>query len=163
RVLVDIARNSYAQTAAPPYSLRPLPHAPVATPITWDELSRTKPDRYTIDSVRRRLAQRPDPWKDMARHRCGLTRAARALAALGAQSGSSSSVVRPWRTDSFWVEVGLRRRSAPLSLTFTKSQSLASWPERVRVSAKAPLSLSPWSSTFRCPSSRAWPAGTGEF
>src|SRR5699024_4049710 len=76
RVLVDIARNAYAQTAAPPYAVRARPHAPVATPITWNELSRTKPDRYTIDSVRRRLAQRPDPWKDMARHRCGLTRAA---------------------------------------------------------------------------------------
>ena len=83
RVLVDIARNAYAQTAAPPYALRALPHAPVATPITWDELSRTEPDRYTIDSVRRRLAQRPDPWQGMARHRRGLTSAARALAALG--------------------------------------------------------------------------------
>src|SRR5699024_6856400 len=72
RVLVDIARNSYAQTAAPPYALRPRPHAPVATPITWDELSRTEPDRYTIDAVRRRLAQRSDPWRDMARHRHGL-------------------------------------------------------------------------------------------
>src|SRR5699024_7506256 len=83
RVLVDIARHSYAQTAEPPHSPRPLPHAQVATPITWHEPSRTKPDRDAIDSVRRRLAQRPDPWKDMARHRCGLTRAARALAALG--------------------------------------------------------------------------------
>src|SRR5699024_9751743 len=88
RVLVDIARNAYAQTAAPPYALRALPHAPVATPLTWGELARTEPDRDTIDAVRRRLAQRPDPWQGMARHRRGLTSAARALAALGRGSGS---------------------------------------------------------------------------
>lgn len=84
RVLVDIARNAYAQTAAPPYAVRARPHAPVATPIAWDELARTAPNRYTITSVRRRLAQRPDPWRGMARHRQSLRRPAEKLTTLGA-------------------------------------------------------------------------------
>src|SRR5262249_34520159 len=38
RLYVDVARNGWAQTAVAPYSVRPRPGAPVATPITWDEL-----------------------------------------------------------------------------------------------------------------------------
>ncbi len=38
RVFLDVARNGYAQTAVAPYSVRPLPGAPVATPIAWEEL-----------------------------------------------------------------------------------------------------------------------------
>jgi bifunctional non-homologous end joining protein LigD len=60
-------RNAYGQTAVPPYALRAREGAPVATPIEWDELSRVAPDRYTITSVKRRLAQRADPWQDMDR------------------------------------------------------------------------------------------------
>lgn len=82
RVLVDIARNAYAQTAAPPYAARARHGAPVATPITWAELSGTAADGYTITSVRRRLAQRSDPWHAMGRHRQSLARARERLAAL---------------------------------------------------------------------------------
>ena len=47
-------RNAYAQTAVPPYAVRPLPGAPVATPIAWEELSDSKlrADRWTVKSVR---------------------------------------------------------------------------------------------------------------
>ena len=65
RVYVDVMRNAYGQTAVPPYALRAREGAPVATPIEWDELSRVAPDKYTITSVKRRLAQRADPWQDM--------------------------------------------------------------------------------------------------
>jgi bifunctional non-homologous end joining protein LigD len=68
RVYIDVMRNAYGQTAVPAYAVRARPGATVATPIEWEELSRVRPDQYTIVSVRRRLAQRRDPWSDMADH-----------------------------------------------------------------------------------------------
>jgi bifunctional non-homologous end joining protein LigD len=79
RVLVDVMRNGYGQTAVPPYAVRARPGAPVSTPIAWDELSRVKPDQHTVTSVRRRLARREDPWADLRRHAQGLSRARKRL------------------------------------------------------------------------------------
>jgi bifunctional non-homologous end joining protein LigD len=49
-----------------PYSLRPLPEAPVAAPLHWDEAlsSRFEPRRITLNNVFRRLGQTDDPWAD---------------------------------------------------------------------------------------------------
>ena len=66
RLLLDTARNGYAQTLVAPYSVRPRPEAPVATPIDWDELGRVEPRSYTLTNLRRRLARKPDPWAGMA-------------------------------------------------------------------------------------------------
>ena len=85
RVLVDVFRNGYAQTAVPAYSLRARPGAPVSTPIEWDELSRVAPDRFTITSVRRRLARRDCPWADLRTHAQGLGRARKRLQSLSAR------------------------------------------------------------------------------
>jgi len=82
RVLVDIQRNAYAQTAVPPYAVRARPGAPVATPIRWDELSRVAPDTHTIDSICRRLGQATDPWAGFEDHRQDLTAAAQHLQSL---------------------------------------------------------------------------------
>jgi bifunctional non-homologous end joining protein LigD len=65
RVLVDIQRNGYGQTAVPPYAVRPRPGAPVATPITWDELGRVEPDQHTIRTIARRLSRGGDRWADL--------------------------------------------------------------------------------------------------
>jgi bifunctional non-homologous end joining protein LigD len=67
RILVDVLRNRYAQTAVPPYAVRPRPGGPVATPIEWDELSDSKlrPDRWTLKTVLRRLRAKGDPWADI--------------------------------------------------------------------------------------------------
>lgn len=67
RVLIDYMRNAYGQTSVPPYAVRARPGAPVATPLDWDELS-AAPRDYTIGNVRRRLGQKDDPWRGMARH-----------------------------------------------------------------------------------------------
>jgi bifunctional non-homologous end joining protein LigD len=79
RLLVDTARNTYAQTAVPPYAVRPRPGAPVATPIDWDELSDSKlrPDRWTVKNVLRRLASKGDPWADISSYARGISRARR--------------------------------------------------------------------------------------
>lgn len=66
RLLLDTARNGYAQTLVAPYSVRPRPEAPVATPIDWDELGRVEPRSYTLTNLRRRLARKPDLWAGMA-------------------------------------------------------------------------------------------------
>jgi bifunctional non-homologous end joining protein LigD len=66
RLLLDTARNGYAQTVVAPYSVRPRPEAPVATPIDWSELGRVQPRTYTMANLRRRLARKPDPWAGMA-------------------------------------------------------------------------------------------------
>jgi bifunctional non-homologous end joining protein LigD len=82
RVLVDVMRNGYGQTAVPAYAVRARPHAPVSTPIEWDELARIRPSQYTVTSVLRRLDQRGDAWKGLGRRRQGLARARKRLASL---------------------------------------------------------------------------------
>jgi bifunctional non-homologous end joining protein LigD len=87
RILVDVMRNAYAQTAVPPYAVRPRPGAPVATPIEWDELSDSKlrPDRWTVKTVLRRLSVKGDPWADMKSFARGLSRARKRLDGLLAE------------------------------------------------------------------------------
>jgi bifunctional non-homologous end joining protein LigD len=84
RILVDVLRNRYAQTAVPPYAVRPRPGAPVATPIEWDELSDSKlrPDRWTLKTVLRRLGSKGDPWADIASCARGLSGPRKRLEAL---------------------------------------------------------------------------------
>ena len=79
RILVDTARNTYAQTGVPPYAVRPRPGAPVATPVDWDEVSDSKlrPDRWTVTNVLRRLAAKGDPWADIQSYARGISRARR--------------------------------------------------------------------------------------
>jgi bifunctional non-homologous end joining protein LigD len=64
RVLVDTARNTYGQTAVAPYAVRALPGAPVATPLAWEELEDPElhPRRWTLATVRDRVARDGDPW-----------------------------------------------------------------------------------------------------
>lgn len=59
RVFVDWLRNRTMATVVAPYSLRARPNAPVATPLSWDELDTTAPDAFTIADVDR-LLDRPD-------------------------------------------------------------------------------------------------------
>jgi len=67
RIFLDTARNAYAQTAAPPYAVRARDGAPVAAPLTWDELDdpKLKPDQFNIRNIFDRLRSAGDPWKDL--------------------------------------------------------------------------------------------------
>ena len=67
RILVDTARNTYAQTVVAPYAVRALPGAPVATPLEWDELNDPElhPRRWTLRDVAGRIADRGNPWSDI--------------------------------------------------------------------------------------------------
>ena len=66
KLFLDVLRNSAANHAVAPYSLRPLPEAPVAAPLEWDEAlsSSFDPRRITLRNVFRRLGQTDDPWAD---------------------------------------------------------------------------------------------------
>ncbi len=77
RIFLDFNRNAYGQTFVAPYSLRARPSAGVATPVTWDELSRVEPDGFTPDRIRRR--RKKDPWADMSRHAGSAIAARKAL------------------------------------------------------------------------------------
>lgn len=81
RLLIDVMRNGYAQTAVAAYAVRAKPGAPVSTPVTWEELgsSSLTPQRYTLRNVFRLLERRPDPWAGMFHQAHTLTEAARRL------------------------------------------------------------------------------------
>lgn len=68
RLFLDVNRNAWAQTAVPPYAVRPKPTAPVAVPLGWDELDTTEPDAWTVRTIQDRLTDGPDPWKGFTRH-----------------------------------------------------------------------------------------------
>jgi bifunctional non-homologous end joining protein LigD len=82
KVLVDIMRNGYGQTAVPPYAVRARSGAPVSTPIEWDELGRVKPGQYDVRSVLRRLKDRGDSWRGIRRRAQGLAKPREKLARL---------------------------------------------------------------------------------
>jgi len=68
RLLIDVARNAYFQSAVAPYSVRAKSGAPVATPLDWDELGEgLDSQRYNIKNVFRRLGRKVDPWEGIAR------------------------------------------------------------------------------------------------
>jgi len=84
RLLIDTARNAYAQTAVAPYAVRAKPGAPVATPLDWDELANKKlnSQSYNVRNMFRRLGRKTDPWKDLPRLGRSLKEARRRLDAI---------------------------------------------------------------------------------
>jgi bifunctional non-homologous end joining protein LigD len=67
RLYLDYLRNSYGQTSVAPYSLRARRCAPVACPISWDELSGLKLNSrsFNYHNIFKRLKNSEDPWKNM--------------------------------------------------------------------------------------------------
>ena len=62
RIFVDFNQNCRDRTIASAYSLRPIPGAPVSTPLSWDELaSVTDPSVFNLFTVPERVAD-GDPW-----------------------------------------------------------------------------------------------------
>lgn len=80
KVFVDYLRNSRGATFVCPYSTRARARAPVATPVTWDEVERgVVPADFTVATVPARLAslRGADPWAGMASVRQSITVAMR--------------------------------------------------------------------------------------
>ncbi|MBQ0825613.1 non-homologous end-joining DNA ligase [Streptomyces tagetis] len=83
RLYLDIQRNAYAQTAVAPYTVRARPGAPVATPVSWDQLDdpALHARRWTVaDAVDQ---ARTRPWEGIMSRPRSLGPARRRLRALG--------------------------------------------------------------------------------
>src|ERR687897_219570 len=62
RIFVDYNQNNRNRTIASASSLRPVPGAPVSTPLSWDELAEvTDPREFNLFTVPDRLAD-GEPW-----------------------------------------------------------------------------------------------------
>ncbi|HTM06425.1 MAG TPA: non-homologous end-joining DNA ligase [Patescibacteria group bacterium] len=65
KIYIDVLRNSFAQTTVAPYAVRGLPGAPIAVPLSWSELERITPQKYTIQNIYRRLAKVGTVWDSL--------------------------------------------------------------------------------------------------
>src|SRR3546814_17517305 len=64
RIFIDYLRNARGSTSIASYSLRARPGAPIAAPLTWDELSRLRSAApYPFGNIRKRITPHPDPWR----------------------------------------------------------------------------------------------------
>lgn len=79
RILIDYLRNGRGATAIEAYSTRARSGAPVAVPLSWDELGPdVREDHFTIRNVAKRLGSlKQDPWKDYAAVKQSITAAVR--------------------------------------------------------------------------------------
>jgi bifunctional non-homologous end joining protein LigD len=79
-VLIDASQNARGKTIASVYSVRPMPRAPVSTPLHWDELNENlDPSVYTMDAVLDRLDRHGDLYQDVLKTKQRLGPGLRAL------------------------------------------------------------------------------------
>jgi bifunctional non-homologous end joining protein LigD len=79
-VLIDANQNGEGKTIASVYSVRPKEGAPVSTPLRWDEVDESlDPGEFTMDMVRRRLAEHGDLFAGLLTTKQSLAAALRRL------------------------------------------------------------------------------------
>lgn len=78
KIYVDYVRNSRGATAIVPYSTRAAPGAPVATPVSWEELDDlVGAGAFQVRTIPQRLADTTDPWSGFFEVRQAITRSRR--------------------------------------------------------------------------------------
>jgi DNA primase len=82
RVFVDFNQANRDRTMAGAYSPRALAHAPVSTPLEWEELEGADPREFTVVTVPERLRTSGDPW-----------------AKFGAEPGTIDTLLEWWQRD----------------------------------------------------------------
>jgi bifunctional non-homologous end joining protein LigD len=66
KVYVDFLQNSKTKTMVSPYSVRPIAHASVSTPLEWKELNtKLEPHKFDIKTVPKRLEKKGDLFKPL--------------------------------------------------------------------------------------------------
>ncbi len=76
RIFIDWLRNERGSTAVAPYSVRARAGGPVATPVTWDELTELEAaNSFHIPDILQRLEDVGDPWDDAKDWKQSLTKA----------------------------------------------------------------------------------------
>jgi bifunctional non-homologous end joining protein LigD len=79
-VLIDANQNGEGKTIASVYSVRPRAGAPVSTPLRWDEVDESlDPAAFTMDVVRKRVAEHGDLFEGVLTTRQSLSKALKAL------------------------------------------------------------------------------------
>jgi bifunctional non-homologous end joining protein LigD len=83
RIFIDYLRNGRGATAIAPYSPRARGTAPIAVPVSWDEL-KTIPaaNVFKLKDMHARLNE-PDPWADYSKSAVTITKLARAKLGIG--------------------------------------------------------------------------------
>jgi bifunctional non-homologous end joining protein LigD len=77
-VFIDVKMNGHGQQIGSGYSVRPLPGAPVSTPLRWDELTpELDPARFTMETVLERVEAHGDLAEPLLHGRQRLRRAPR--------------------------------------------------------------------------------------
>jgi bifunctional non-homologous end joining protein LigD len=71
-VFVDFGQNARDRTIASAYSVRPTPDARVSAPMDWKEVPRCDPSRFTLETMRKRIAKVGDPTAGMWRRKASL-------------------------------------------------------------------------------------------
>jgi bifunctional non-homologous end joining protein LigD len=94
RVYIDYLQLGHGKTIAAPFSVRPMPGAPVSAPMTWKELKPAlDPAAYNIKTVPARMSRlKRDPFIDAIEKHAGLEEALPHLEALLTRSQSRSQV-----------------------------------------------------------------------
>jgi bifunctional non-homologous end joining protein LigD len=74
KILIDYLRNSPGATAVEVFSARAREGAPVAMPVSWEEISDVRGDTFNVRNAKDRLtARRADPWEDFFSVRQSIT------------------------------------------------------------------------------------------
>ncbi len=82
-VLVDHRQNGWGKTIASVYSVRPKPHAPVSTPLRWEELTaEVRPADFTMAVVLERIRTQGDIFAPVLAEPRSLAAAAKRLESL---------------------------------------------------------------------------------
>jgi bifunctional non-homologous end joining protein LigD len=62
KVYVDWGQNGHGQTIVAPFSVRPLPEAPVSFPLRWKDVgAKLDPRKFTIRTAAELMERRGDP------------------------------------------------------------------------------------------------------
>src|SRR5262245_4999348 len=78
-VLIDARQNARGKSIASVYSVRPMPGAPVSTPLRWEEVNeKLDPSAYTMDALLDRLRRQGDLYEGVLKSKQRLGPALRA-------------------------------------------------------------------------------------
>jgi bifunctional non-homologous end joining protein LigD len=79
-VLIDASQNARGKTIASVYSVRPMPGAPVSTPLRWDEVNaKLDPLSFTMETVLDRVRRHGDLFEGVLTTKQRLTEALKAF------------------------------------------------------------------------------------
>ena len=78
-VFVDYGQNAFDRTIASAYSIRPMPDARASAPLRWDEVPDVDPGKFTLETMRERIAKLGDLTADIWSHPVSLLPVFKAL------------------------------------------------------------------------------------